>query len=434
MTNAAMRAEARDVFDTAVRAADPAHFLNGMLPPPPARGRVFLFGAGKAAVGMIQAAESFYLDDSRFDPMRLTGLAITRHGYGGRTRAIPVIEAGHPVPDIFGVDGTERLLALADEAGPDDVAVVLMSGGGSANLIAPAGAVTLAEKQALTGALLRSGAPIDVMNCVRKHISRIKGGRLAARLAPARVVTLAISDVPGDDPSVIASGPTVPDPTTLAQALAGLARYKVVPPASVAALLADAASETPKPGDAIFAKSTFQIVCRPADAVRAAVARAESLGYAVTDLGPDVAGEAREVAARHAALVLSCKRDQRKAAILSGGELTVTIRGKGRGGPNQEYALALALALNGESSIVALACDTDGTDGGQGLSSDPAGAMVDSRTLARARANGVDAASCLADNDSTRFFAAAGDLVVTGPTRTNANDLRVLLVDPASAD
>ncbi|HRJ68637.1 MAG TPA: glycerate kinase [Beijerinckiaceae bacterium] len=427
-----MRAEARRTFEAAVTAADPARFLEGRLPLP-AKGRVFLIGAGKAAVGMIQAAESFYLDQCRLDPQRLAGLAVTRHGYGGRTRAIPVIEAGHPVPDIFGIDGTERLLNLADETQRGDIAVVLMSGGGSANLIAPAGEVTLAEKQALTSALLRSGAPIDAINCVRKHVSRVKGGRLAARLAPARVVTLAISDVPGDDPSVIGSGPTVPDMTTLADARAVIERYGIMPPASVADALNDPGNETPKPGDPAFEGATFEIVGRPADALAAAVAQAAALGYAVTDLGADVAGEARDVAARHALMALSLKRAGRKAAILSGGELTVTLRGKGRGGPNQEYALALALALNGESGIVALACDTDGTDGGQGLASDPAGALVDSRTLTRARSNGVDAAACLADNDSTRFFAAAGDLVITGPTRTNANDLRVLLIDPQAA-
>jgi glycerate 2-kinase len=434
MSIASMRREALDLFDAAVAGADPARALADRLPPAPQRGRVFIFAAGKAAAAMVQAAEAFYLDRAALDPRRVTGLAVTRHGYGGATRAVPIIEAGHPVPDVFGVGATDRLLSLADEAGEQDLAVFLVSGGGSANLIAPAGGVTLAQKQALTNELLRCGAPIDAINCVRKHISRIKGGRLAARLFPARVAAFAVSDVPGDDPTVIASGPTVPDPTTLADARAVLAHYRIAAPASVVSALNDPANETPKPGDPIFARSTFDIVCRPADAVAAAAERAASLGYAVENLGPDVAGEARKVAVRHAALAIRAKQAKRKAAIISGGELTVTIRGGGRGGPNQEYALALAVALSGERNIVALACDTDGTDGGQGLASDPAGALIDPRTLTRARANGCDAAAHLADNDSTRFFAATGDLVVTGPTRTNANDIRVILVDPDAAE
>jgi hydroxypyruvate reductase len=306
---------------------------------------------------------------------------------------------------------------------------VLISGGGSANWIAPAGDVTLAEKQAVSRALLRSGSPIDEINCVRKHLSRIKGGRLAARLA-CPVHALAISDVPGDDPSTIASGPTVPDPTTLGDARAILERRGIAVPASVVAALSDPANETPKPGDPLFARSRFGIITRPRDALAAAVATVRRAGYEVIDLGPDIEGEAREVAAAQARLALELKAAGRRAVILSGGELTVTIRGEGRGGPNQEFALALALALGTAAGIHALAADTDGTDGGGGEPTDPAGAFVAPDTLARARAAGLDAEGSLAGNNSTAFFERLGDLLRTGPTLTNANDLRAVMVEP----
>jgi hydroxypyruvate reductase len=267
------------------------------------------------------------------------------------------------------------------------------------------------------------------MNTLRKHLSRIKGGRLAARAQPARVVTLAISDVPGDDPAVIGSGPTVPDPTTLAEARAVVERYRLELPEAVARALADARNETPKPGDAIFADAAYRLVARPSDAFRAAAAVVQAAGYECVLLGDRIEGEARSVAGGHAALARRLRSEGRRSVILSGGELTVTIRGQGRGGPNQEYALALALALGGAAGIAALAGDTDGTDGGAGSADDPAGAMIDPTTLPRARALGLDPAAFLTDNDSTGFFGRLGDLVATGPTFTNVNDFRAIVVD-----
>ena len=414
-----------DLFDVAVAAAHPRICLPAHLPDPPA-GRIVLLAAGKAAASMSAVAVAHYLA-SGFD--RLQGLAVTRHGYGEPVPSIELVEAGHPMPDQAGIDATRRTLALARGAGRDDLVLVLLSGGGSANWIAPTGDLALAEKAALTRALLRSGADIGEINTVRKHLSRIKGGRLAAAAAPAHVLTLAISDVPHDDPSVIASGPTVPDPTTLAEARAVLARRAIVPSAAVAALLADPQSETPKAGDPAFDRSTFRIVARPADMIDAVARAAAAAGYEPVVLGADLEGEAREVAACHAREVLALKQAGRRAALISGGELTVTIRGSGRGGPNQEYALALALALDGAGAIAALAGDTDGTDGGAGSASDPAGALADSTSLARAASLGIDARACLDANDSTTFFATIGDLVSPGPTRTNVNDCRVILVD-----
>ncbi len=419
----------RGVFDAAVAAAHPDQALPPALPPPPAGGRILLLSTGKAGGSMMAAAVGHYralgIPDNR-----LFGVGTARHGYEGSNPLLPMISAGHPVPDEGSMEAARRTLQIAGEATPEDLAIVLMSGGGSTNWIAPAGTMTLAEKQALNKALLRSGAHIGEINCVRKHLSRIKGGRLAARIAAHRIHTLAISDVPGDDPSTIASGPTVADPTTQAQALEILAKYKVVLPASAAAVLADRSEETPKPGDAVFARSSFTIITRPRDGLEAAMRAIAAGGYEVVSLGPDVEGEARDVAQAHARLALELKATGRRAAIVSGGELTVTILGEGAGGPNQEYALALAAALDGAPGIVALAGDTDGTDGGRGDPADPAGAYVDETTLARAQSRGLDAAVYLARNDSTPYFRALGDLLETGPTLTNANDLRVILVDP----
>ncbi|WP_375462138.1 glycerate kinase [uncultured Enterovirga sp.] len=414
------------LFDAAIAAAHPRLCLPAHLPEPPASGRLIVLAAGKAAASMSEVASAHYRAGG-FN--RIEGLAVARHGYGGAVEGIEVVEAGHPVPDEAGIAATARTLALAQSAGPDDLVLVLLSGGGSANWIAPAGALTLAEKQGLTRALLRSGADIGEINTLRKHLSRIKGGRLAAACQPARLWTLAISDVPHDDPSVIASGPTVPDPTTLADALAVVRRRGITLPPSAAALLADPASESPKPGDPAFRGAEYRIVARPADMISALVRDAAAAGYEPIVLGGDLEGEARDVAAQHAAQALALKRAGRRAAIISGGELTVTMRGQGRGGPNQEYALALAIALAGEPGISAMAGDTDGTDGGAGSASDPAGAIVDETTLARAEAAGLDAAGCLAANDSTTFFEKTGDLVVPGPTRTNVNDCRIILVD-----
>jgi hydroxypyruvate reductase len=417
------------LYDTAVRAVHPRLTLPALLPPPPA-GRVLIFACGKAAGSMTEAAERHYREHYGLGPDRLQGLGVARHGYEGNTRLIEVIGAGHPVPDQAGIAATERTLALAANATADDLAVVLISGGGSANWIAPAGQLQLAEKQALTRALLKSGADIGEINTVRKHLSRIKGGRLAALLAPARIASFAISDVPGDDPSTIASGPTVPDATTLADARAVLAKYGVPLAGEIGRLLEDPASESPKPGDAAFAASQFTIVSRPADAIIAVEREIRQAGYTLVSHGADIVGEAREVAAGHAREALALRQQGKRAVLLSGGELTVTIRGEGNGGPNQEYALALAIALHGTPGISALAGDTDGTDGGHGLPSDPAGAIIDETTLARAEAAGVSPQLCLKNNDSTAFFAQIGDLLQPGPTLTNANDLRAIVIEP----
>ena len=340
-----------------------------------------------------------------------------------------MIEAGHPIPNAAGLEAADRALTLAAGAGRDDLVLVLLSGGASANWIAPVDGVTLADKQAVTRALLRSGANIGEINMVRKHLSRIKGGRLALRAQPARVVTLAISDVPGDDPAVIGSGPTMPDPSTLADARDVVFRHRLELPEAVTRALADSGNETPKPGDKLFAAAEFKLVARPADAFRAAASVVRANGYEPVLLGDRIEGEARQVAAEHAALALALRAQGRRAVVLSGGELTVTIRGQGRGGPNQEYALALALALKGAPGITALSADTDGTDGGAGSPNDPAGAIIDESTLSRAQRLGLDPAAFLADNDSTAFFSRLGDLVETGPTCTNVNDFRAIVVD-----
>ncbi len=304
-----------------------------------------------------------------------------------------------------------------------------MSGGASANWIAPADGISFADKQAVTRALLRSGANIGEINTVRKHLSRIKGGRLARHAYPAKIATIAISDVPGDDPSAIGSGPTVPDPTTLAAARAIVAKYRLALPDTVTQALNDAKNESPKPGDTVFATTAFTLAARPADSLRAAEAAVVAAGYECVSLGADLEGEARTVAARHAALARDLRAQGKRAVILSGGELTVTIKGKGRGGPNQEYALAMAIELAGLHAVAAVAADTDGTDGGTGAPTDPAGAYCDGGTAARAQALGLDPAVFLGDNDSTGFFEALGDLVAPGPTYTNVNDFRAIVVD-----
>jgi glycerate 2-kinase len=415
------------VFRTAVAAAHPSHCLPPNLPEPPPRGRLIVLAAGKAAGSMAQAAEQHYL--GHVAAARFAGIAVTRHGYGRPTRHIAMVEAGHPVPDEAGLKGTEQALALATAASADDLVLVLLSGGASANWIAPAAGISLAEKQAVTRALLRSGAPIGDMNTLRKHLSRIKGGRLARLAHPAQLVTLAISDVPGDDPWVIGSGPTVPDPTTLDDARGIVRRFGLDLPAAVARALDDPRNETPKPGDEAFTGSTYRIVARPADALRAAQARAIAAGYECVMLGDRLQGEAREVAAEHARLARDIGAQGRRVVILSGGELTVTLHGHGRGGPNQEYSLALAIHLDGAPGISALAADSDGTDGGSGRPDDPAGAFVDPSTLARARGAGLDPAAFLADNDSTGFFNGIGDLFIPGPTFTNVTDFRTIVVD-----
>jgi len=427
--SAPSRAFLRSLFEAAVAAVHPARTLPGALPAALPSGRVLLLSTGKAGGSMMAAAVAHYRE-AGLPAERLFGVGAARHGYESANPLIEVLGAGHPMPDAGSIEAARRALAAANEAGPQDMAVVLISGGGSANWASPAGAVTLAEKHAVNRALLRSGAAIGEINCVRKHLSSIKGGRLAARIAAARIHTLAISDVPGDDPSTIASGPTVADPTTQAEAAAILRRYAIEPPASVAAVLADPAHESPKSSHPVFARTSFEIVARPRDGLAAAAEAARLAGYEVISLGADVEGEAREVAAAHARMALEFRQAGRRAVILSGGELTVTIRGEGMGGPNQEYALALAMALGGAPGIWALAADTDGTDGGSGEPTDPAGAFVDGATIARAQALGLDPGMHLARNDSTPFFRALGDLHETGPTLTNANDLRAIVVEP----
>jgi glycerate 2-kinase len=429
MSRDATRALLRSVYDAAVAAAHPSTCLPPHLPEPPKSGRLIVLAAGKAAGSMAEIAEEFYLTTQKFPRERMTGIAVSRPGYTRPTQLIEMIEAGHPVPNRAGIDATIRVLDLASGATADDLVLVLFSGGASANWIAPAAGISLDDKRALTRELLRSGATIGEINTVRKHLSRIKGGRLAVRAAPARIVTLAISDVPGDDPSVIGSGPTVSDISTLAESLEILARRKVAIPPAIAEALHNPANESPEPGHPAFANATFRIIARPADGLAAAAAAARAAGVTPEVLGTDIEGEARDVAAAHADAARRAVKMNRPAILLSGGELTVTIRGAGRGGPNQEYALALAIALDGAPGVAAVAGDTDGTDGGAGSADDPAGAFIDETTLFRARSLGLDPARFLADNDSTGFFEPLGDLLVPGPTCTNVNDLRAVLVD-----
>jgi glycerate 2-kinase len=419
----------RAIFDAAVAAAHPDVVLARHLRAAP-KGRVICLAAGKAAAAMAAAAERHYLDALQLDPERLTGIATTRHGHGVPTRRIKVIEAGHPVPDEAGLKGAEESLRMAAGAGADDLLLVLLSGGGSANWIAPVAGVSFAQKQQVTRALLRSGAPIGEVNTVRKHLSRIKGGRLArAGQRAAEIVTLAISDVPHDDASAIASGPTVPDTTTLADARAIVAKYRLTLDDAIGRALNEPDNESCKPGDVAFARAQFELIARPRASLDAGIGKAKAAGYEIVDLGADLEGEARDVAADHAKLALQAREQGRHVAIVSGGELTVTVRGNGRGGPNQEYALALAALLKDTTGISALAADTDGADGGAGSAADPAGAIIDAGTFARMKSLGLDPKAYLDNNDATAFFAATGDLLLAGPTLTNVNDIRVILVD-----
>ena len=420
----------RAIFDAAVAAAHPEVVLGRHLPPVP-KGRVICLAAGKGAAAMAVAAEQHYLDALELEPSRLTGIATTRHGHGLPTRRIRVVEAGHPVPDEAGLKGADDTLRLAAQATADDLLLVLITGGGSANWTAPVDGVSFAQKQQVTRALLRSGAPIGEINTVRKHLSRIKGGRLARAGQRAEIVTLEISDVPHDDASAIASGPTVPDPTTLADARGIVAKYNLAVDDAVRRALEDPRNESCKEGDAAFARARCELIAKPADSLHAAVRIAKDAGYEIVNLGADLEGEARDVAAEHARLARDARAAGKRIAILSGGELTVTVRGQGRGGPNQEYALALAQLLKDMPGVSALAADTDGADGGAGSASDPAGATIDQATFAKMKSLGLDPGAYLDNNDATAFFAATGDLLLTGPTLTNVNDVRVILVDPA---
>lgn len=407
----------RRLFDAAAAACHPSRVVAAALPARPA-GRVIVVGAGKAAAAMAAAVEEAW------EPP-LSGLAVTRYGHGAATRLIEIVEAGHPYPDAAGEVAAARLLASVRDLRAEDFVLVLLSGGGSALTGLPIAPVTLSEKLAITKALIRSSASIVEINCVRKHLSAIKGGRLAAAAYPARLLTLAISDVVGDDPSVIASGPTVGDATTQADARAVLAKYGIVAPASVAAVLNNPAHESLKPGDARLASSDFRIVARGADALAAAADEAHRLGFATQVIGVAVEGDARAVARAHAEIALSAATT-RPLVLLSGGELTLTVSGHGRGGRNREYLLGLARALNGAPGIFALAADTDGVDGSDGAT----GGWIGPDTLARAAALGLDPAAFAAANDSGGFFSALSQEIVTGPTRTNVNDFRAILIMP----
>jgi glycerate 2-kinase len=412
----------RALLDAAIEAAQPDAILAPHLPAAPA-GRTIVLGAGKAAAAMARAVE-------RHMPGRIEGLVVTRYGHAVPCARVEVVEAAHPVPDAAGRAAARRILDQAEQAGEDDLVLCLISGGASALLALPAGDISLEDKQAVNRALLASGADITQMNAVRKHLSAIKGGRLAAAAHPARVVSLLISDVPGDDPAVIGSGPTVPDPTTFADALSILRQYRIEPPAAaVAEHLRAARDETPKPGDPRLAGAETIIVARPQASLEAAATRARAAGIVPMILGDALEGEAREVGKVLAGIALQVRRHGQPApppcVLLSGGETTVTVRGAGRGGRNAEFLLALALQLHGTPGISALAADTDGIDG----SEDNAGAIVAPDTLACARAHGVDAVAMLADNDGYGFFKGLGDLVVTGPTLTNVNDFRAILIE-----
>jgi glycerate 2-kinase len=413
----------RSLFARAVAVADPMAMLAAHLPHKPS-GRVLVIGAGKASARMAEAVEQAW------GPCE--GLVITRYGYGRPCAGIEIIEAAHPVPDAAGLHATTRLLAMLETLTEDDFVLALISGGASALLVAPADGVTLVEKQAVNAALLASGAPIGEMNIVRKHLSRVKGGQLAAKAHPARMLALMISDVPGDDPALIGSGPTVGDTSTPADARAILARWAIEPPASVAAVLARP-SRVVGPHDPRLARTENRVIAAPSQSLHAAAAIASEAGLAVRILGDRIEGEAREVALAQARMALgiqsALKPGDAPVLLLSGGELTVTRRGSGVGGPNAEFMLAMALALDGAPGIHALACDTDGVDG----AAEVAGAVIGPQTLAKEQAAGVDAAAALARNDAHSFFAALDDQVVTGPTLTNVNDFRAVLIEPASA-
>jgi glycerate-2-kinase len=410
----------RAMFDAAVRAADPERVLPAFLPDPPA-GRTVVVGAGKASAAMARALERHW-------PGPLEGVVVTRYGHAVPCERIRILEAAHPVPDANSEAAARAILEAVRGLGPDDLVIALISGGGSALMALPAPGLTLADKQAVNRALLRSGADIGEMNCVRKHLSAIKGGRLAAAAFPARIVTLAISDVPGDDPAVIASGPTVPDPTTFAGARSILVKYGIAEPAAVVAHLARAEEETPKPGDPRLARAEFRLIATPQRSLEAAAEVAEQAGIRPYVLSDAIEGEAREVAKVLAAIARQVRRRgqpvRAPCVLLSGGETTVTVRGDGKGGRNVEFLLALAVALAGEPGVFAVAGDTDGIDGAEEV----AGAILRPDSLERAARLGLDAKAMLARNDAHPFFAALGNQLVTGPTLTNVNDFRAVLV------
>ncbi|KFX69324.1 hydroxypyruvate reductase [Pseudomonas taeanensis MS-3] len=414
----------RDLFATAIDAAHPRQVLADYLPSERS-GRVIVIGAGKAAAAMAEVVEKEWLGE-------VSGLVVTRYGHGAHCQKIEVVEAAHPVPDDAGERVARRVLELVSNLTESDRVIFLLSGGGSSLLALPAEGISLADKQAINKALLKSGATIGEMNCVRKHLSAVKGGRLAKACWPASVYTYAISDVPGDEATVIASGPTVADPTTSVQALAILARYSIEIPANVRAWLQDPRSETVKPGDPCLSRSHFQLIATPQQALDAAAAKAEAAGLPSLILG-DLEGESREVAKVHAGIakqvLLHGQPLKAPCVILSGGETTVTVRGNGRGGRNAEFLLSLTDSLKGLPGVYALAGDTDGIDG----SEDNAGAIMTPDSHARAAALGLSSSDELDNNNGYGYFAALDQLIVTGPTRTNVNDFRAILIlkDPA---
>ncbi|KAF0103521.1 MAG: hydroxypyruvate reductase [Rhodospirillaceae bacterium] len=425
MKDADARALLRALFDAALAAARPATCLAPYIAKlQPRKGRTIVIGAGKASAAMARAVEDQW-------PHPLEGLVVTRYGYGETCKRIEIVEAAHPVPDDKGREAAGRIYERVQGLSADDLVLCLISGGASALLALPAPGLTLNDKQDVNRALLKSGANIVEMNMVRKHLSAIKGGRLAIASQPARVLSWLISDVPNDDPGVIGSGPTVADKTTFADALAVLAKYRIDPPASVLKHLQEGAAgrieETPKPGDPRLAKVETIMVATPRRSLEAAAAVAKEHGVEVVLLGDNLEGEARELGAKHARRAIEiAKRGGKPVAILSGGETTVTVRGKGRGGRNVEYLLAQAIAAGGAPGIWGLSADTDGVDGAE----DIAGAVFTPDTLARARANGRDPQAMLDDNDGHGFFELLGDSLITGPTRTNVNDFRVTLIAP----
>lgn len=409
----------KSLFDKAVEAAQAENLIPGRLPASP-NGKTVVIGAGKAAAAMARAVEENW-------PAELTGLVITPYGHSLACQWIEVVEAAHPVPDAAGSDATRRILQMVADLSAEDLVLCLLSGGGSALLSMPAAGISLQDKQSVTGELLKSGADIAEINCVRKHLSAIKGGRLAAICSPAHIVTLAISDVSGNDISVIASGPTVPDATSSGMALDVLRRYSIAAPDNVTSHLESPVSETPKPGDAVFDKAESVILATADDALAAAAVMARELNVEPLVLG-DLVGDASKLAKEHASLAIEIAAGsgpvQAPCVLISGGETTVTVSGTGRGGRNSQYALALTIALDGHPGISAIACDTDGIDGTE----DNAGCHVSPDSLQRAEKLSLDAKTLLDDNDSYRFFSEIGDLIVTGPTRTNVNDFRAILI------
>jgi glycerate 2-kinase len=408
----------RELFDVAVAAAMPAGVLPAHLPAPPT-GRTLIVGAGKASAAMAAALETHWQGPP-------SGLVLTRYGHAVPCCHIEIVEAAHPVPDAAGTAAAGRILALAKDLDKDDLMIALISGGGSSLLTLPAAGISLADKQAVNRALLSSGVPIGEMNVLRKHISAIKGGRLAAAAYPARCVALMISDVPGDDMGTIASGPTVADGSTLKDARAVLARLGPDMPESVIRALNAPQNETPKPGDLRLANTSNTIIAAPMRSLKAAAAQVESAGFRAKILGDALEGEARDLGRQMAKTALERQARGQRVALISGGETTVTLRGSGRGGRNVEFLIGLAEVLNGAPGIFALAADTDGVDGAEEI----AGAIITPDTLARAAELGYPLGKAMDNNDGHGFFAALGDQVITGPTLTNVNDFRVILVTP----